>query len=141
MSDSKERAAQVGHMGYGARLTEQPADELIQSAFAHEVSDGALLYRGMSLADLAYCVMLCESGLIPYAARQPLLRGLLELHAIPPEQFPFDPSYGDIYTNREQALRERVPEVGADGWLRLGRARRESSTVGYLITTRAICCA
>lgn len=137
MSDSKERAAQVGHMGYGARLTEQPADELIQSAFAHEVSDGALLYRGMSLADLAYCVMLCESGLIPYAARQPLLRGLLELHAIPPEQFPFDPSYGDIYTNREQALRERVPEGGADGWLRLGRARRESSTVGYLITTRA----
>ncbi|MFQ3535591.1 MAG: argininosuccinate lyase [Aggregatilineales bacterium] len=137
MSNSKQRAAQAGHMGYGSRLTEQPADELIQSAFAHEVGDGALLYHGMSLADLAYCVMLCECGLIPQQARQPLLRGLLELHAIPPEQFPFDPVYGDIYTNREQALRERVPSGGADGWLRLGRARRESSTVGYLITARA----
>jgi argininosuccinate lyase len=137
MSDPKQRAAQAGHMGYGSRLTEQPADELLQSAFAHEVSDGALLYHGMSLADLAYCIMLCECGLIPRPARQPLMRGLLELHAIPPDQFPFDPVYGDIYTNREQALRERVPEGGADGWLRLGRARRESSTVGYLITTRA----
>ncbi|PJF36546.1 MAG: argininosuccinate lyase [Candidatus Thermofonsia Clade 1 bacterium] len=136
MNDRKQRAAQAGHMGYGSRLKEQPADELLQSAFAHEVGDGALLYRGMSLADLAYCIMLCECGLIPQQARQPLMRGLLELHAIPAEQFPFDPIYGDIYTNREQALRERVPEHGADGWLRLGRARRESSTVGYLITSR-----
>jgi argininosuccinate lyase len=137
MSEHKQRAAQAGHMGYGSRLKEQPADELLASAFAHEVADGVLLYRGMSLADLAYCVMLCECGLIPRHARQPLMRGLLELHQIPAEQFPFDPIYGDVYTNREQALRERAPESGADGWLRLGRARRESSTVGYLITTRA----
>ena len=137
MSENKQRAAQAGHMGYGSRLKEQPADELVQSAFAHEVADGVLLYHGMSLADLAYCVMLCECALIPPPARPPLLRGLLELHTIPADQFPFDPVYGDIYTNREQALRERVPpESAADGWLRLGRARRESSTVGYLITAR-----
>jgi argininosuccinate lyase len=136
MSENKQRAAQAGHMGYGSRLKEQPADELVQSAFAHEVADGALLYHGMSLADLAYCVMLCECALIPLPARAPLLRGLLDLHAVPAHQFPFDPIYGDVYTNREQALRERVPHSGVDGWLRLGRARRESSTAGYLITAR-----
>jgi argininosuccinate lyase len=123
-------------MGYGSRLKEQPADELVQSAFAHEVADGPLLYRGMSLADLAHIVMLCEVEVIPKAARTDLLSGLLKLHEISGDKFPFDPVFGDVYTNREQALRREVPQGGADGWLRAGRARRESSTVGYLIATR-----
>ncbi len=62
----------------------------------------------MSLADLAYCIMLCECGLMTHS--KPVSRsccGLLELHAILPEQFPFDPIYGDIYTSREQALPRR----------------------------------
>lgn len=137
MSDDRSLATQAGHLEVGARLKEQPAPELVNTAFAHEVSDGAILYRGMSLADLAYCVSLSESGLIPETAQGPLLRGLLQLHAIAPEAFEFDPIYGDVYTNREQALRKITPpEANADGWLRTGRARRESSTVGYLLTAR-----
>lgn len=131
---NKTRAQQSGHMGFGSRLKEQPADELLQSAFAHEIGDGPLLYRAMSLADLAHVVMLAEAGIIPVPMVAPLLRGLLALHAIPPAEFPYDPVFGDIYTNREQALRQQVVE--GDGWLRAGRARRESSTVGYVITTR-----
>lgn len=131
---NRERAQQAGHMGFGSRLKEQPAEELVASAFAHEVSDGPLLYHAMSLADIAYVVMLCEAGIVPKQVQADLVAGLLKLHAIPGAQFPFDPVFGDIYTNREQALREHVPQ--GDGWLRAGRARRESSTVGYLITTR-----
>ncbi len=134
MTDNQEIARQAGHMGVGSRLKEQPAEELLQSAFAHEVSDGPLLYHAMSLADLAHVVMLCEVGVIPQAAQASLVAGLLKLHAIPGDQFPYDPVFGDVYTNREQALRQYVPN--GDGWLRAGRARRESSTVGYLITTR-----
>lgn len=134
---SNERPATDGHLGVGGRLKEGPADELVQSAFAHEVGDGPWLYRGMSLADLAHVVMLCEIGAIPPEARATLLKGLLTLHDIPADQFPYNPIYGDIYTNREQKLRELIPTGGADGWLRAGRARRESSTVGYLIATRS----
>jgi argininosuccinate lyase len=131
---SKTLAQQSGHMGYGSRLKEQPAEELLNSAFAHEIGDGPLLYRAMSLADVAHVVMLAEAGLIPDDMCPLLLAGLLALHDIPGADFPFDPVFGDVYTNREQALRQRVAE--GDGWLRTGRARRESSTVGYIMVTR-----
>jgi argininosuccinate lyase len=134
VTSENQQADAAGHLGVGARLKEPPAEELIRSAFAHEVGDGPILYRGMSLADLAHAVMLCEANLIPAAARAPLMAGLLRLHEIPGEAFPYDPALGDVYTNREHALRAIAP--GGDGWIRAGRARRESSTVGYLIATR-----
>ncbi|HRE46756.1 MAG TPA: lyase family protein [Aggregatilineales bacterium] len=140
MTDNRDKARQSGHMGVGSRLKEQPAEELLNTAFAHEVGDGPLLYQAMSLTDLAYVIMLKEEGLLPQDAGAALLRGLLTLHAIPPDEFPYDPIFGDIYTNREQKLREVMPpterEQGFDGWLRAGRARRESSTVGYQIVVR-----
>ncbi len=125
---------QVGHLGVGGRLKEGPAPELVASAFALEAGDGPLLYRAMSLADLAHAVMLVETGLIPPAAGAGLLAALLELHTIPPEQFPFDPARGDAYSNREYVLRQKAPEV--TGWLQTGRPRREVSTLAYLIVTR-----
>jgi argininosuccinate lyase len=133
----QEAARQSGHLEVGARLKAAPDEALLNTAFAHEVRDGPLLYRAMSFADLAYVVMLCEENLIPPASRPSLLQGLLHLHNIPPEQFPFSPIFGDIYTNRENALRQHTgADSGADGWLRMGRARRESSTVGYTLVTR-----
>ncbi len=125
---------QTGHLGVGDRLKEGPAPELVASAFALEAGDGPLLYRAMSLADLAHAIMLIETGLIPPAAGVRLLAALLELHAIPPEQFPFDPTRGDAYSNREYVLRQKAPEVA--GWLQAGRPRREVSTLAYLIVTR-----
>jgi argininosuccinate lyase len=127
-------AEQKGHLGLGDRLKESPAPELIASAFALEAGDGPLLYQGMSLADLAHAVMLIETGLIPPAAGAGLLAALLELHAIPPAEFPFDPAQGDAYNNREYMLRQKAPETA--GWLQAGRARREVSTIGYLLVVR-----
>jgi argininosuccinate lyase len=124
-----------GHLGVGDRFAEGPAPELIDSAFALEVGYGPPLYRGMSLADLAHVVMLIEAGVAPADAGARLLAALLELHAIPAEAFPFDPARGDAYSNREHLLRQRAPD--AVGWLQAGRARRESSTVGYALVVRA----
>lgn len=125
---------QTGHLGVGDRLKEDPAPELVASAFALEAGDGPLLYRAMSLADLAHAVMLLESGLIPSSAGVKLLTVLLELHIVPPEQFPFDPVRGDAYSNREYVLRQKASEVA--GWLQTGRPRREASTLAYLIVMR-----
>ncbi|MBI1878549.1 MAG: argininosuccinate lyase, partial [Chloroflexi bacterium] len=128
MSDSK------GHLGVGARLKEEPAPELVASAFALEAGDGPLLSHSMSLADLAHAVMLIETGLIPSPTGAGLLGALLELHTIPAAEFPFDPARGDAYNNREYLLRQRAPEVA--GWLQAGRPRREVTTIAYLLVVR-----
>lgn len=124
-----------GELGVGDRFTEGPAPELIQAAFALEASYGPLLYHGMSLADIAHAVMLAESEIVPAEAGRQLLSALLDLHAIPAAEFPFDPARGDAYTNREHALRQRAP--AAAGWLQAGRARREAATVSYALVVRA----
>jgi argininosuccinate lyase len=125
---------QIGHLGLGDRLKEGPAPELIASAFALEAGDGPLLYDGMSLADLAHAVMLIEAKLIPAPTGAELLAALLELHRLPAAEFPFDPVRGDAYNNREYVLRQRAPV--ASGWLQAGRARREVSTLAYLLVVR-----
>src|SRR5262249_53762884 len=80
-------------------------------------------------------VMLIEARIVSPHVGARLLEALLELHAISAHEFPFDPSRGDAYTNREYALRQRAPD--AADWLQAGRARRESSTVGYALVVRA----
>ena len=47
------------------RLKTGPAPELIQSAYQLEVSYGPVLYKGLSLADLAHVIMLTEAGILP----------------------------------------------------------------------------
>jgi argininosuccinate lyase len=88
----------------------------------------------MNLADLAHAVMLIEIGVIPPVAAAGLLVTLLDMHNIPANRFPFDPTRGDAYTNREYVLRQKAPELA--GWLQAGRPRREASTIAYLLVVR-----
>ncbi|MBV8396942.1 MAG: argininosuccinate lyase, partial [Actinobacteria bacterium] len=64
-----------------------------------------------------------------------LLRGLLELHEIPGDEFPWDPSLGDAFNAREAELERRVGRSAA-GWLSAGRPRREAFRVGVRLTAR-----
>lgn len=112
---------------------EPPADELIRTAYAREAGDTAILYKGMSLADIAHVVGLVESKIIPRQAGGELLWALLEIHPSPPMDFAVDPGRGDSYSNRESYLGMLTPSVG---WLSTGRARRESTTTGYRIAVR-----
>lgn len=125
---------QDGHLGVGDRLDEEPAPELIASAYTLEAGDGPLLYPAMGIADLAHTVMLIEAGLIPAEAGARLLAALLQMQAIPAHEFPFDPAHGDAYTNREHFLRQKVPAVA--GWIQTGRPRREVTTLAYLLVVR-----
>lgn len=128
----QEQLENVSVLGVGSRLTSGPAVELVQTAFARELADQLALFRGMSLADMAYTVMLIEAGVIPPAAGSSLLNALLALHTYPSDFNP-TPELGDLYTNREAWLALRTTAVG---WLGAGRARRESTTTGYRITVR-----
>ncbi|WP_372365645.1 argininosuccinate lyase [Candidatus Uabimicrobium sp. HlEnr_7] len=118
--------------GEGDRIKVPPSEELIDSAYAFELKDANYLYDGMSYADLAHVVVLIEEKIIDADVGKILLGGLQKLHNNMPEDF--SPRFGDTYTNREVVLKKIIGENA--GWLHVGRARRECSTIGYILNMR-----
>lgn len=123
-----------GHLGVGGRLASGPSDELVRAGYAGETAAGPALADGMSRSDLAHAVMLVESGALDAERGAELLRGLLELDAIAPGDFPWDPAVGDAFQNREAELTKRVGSSAA-GWLSAGRPRREAFRVALRLVT------
>jgi argininosuccinate lyase len=123
-------------LGRGGRLRGAAAGELVAAAFAAESAHGPRLAHGLSLADLAHAVALVEGGDLAGDDAHGLLRGLLELHEIPGDAFPWDPGLGDAFNSREAELGRRVGRSAA-GWLSAGRPRRELFRVGLRLTARA----
>ncbi|TFH36509.1 MAG: argininosuccinate lyase [Anaerolineales bacterium] len=116
------------------RISEDPAPELIRTAYARELADTPILYEGMSLADLAHVVMLTEEQVIPREAGGQLMHVLLSLHPRPPFDFFPDPATGDLYSNRVAYIGMLTHHVG---YLSAGRARREAITIAYRIAARS----
>jgi argininosuccinate lyase len=123
-------------LGRGGRLRGGAAEELVTAAYAAESAHGPRLARGLSLADLAHAVALVEGGDLGGEDAKSLLRGLLELHVIPGDEFPWDPALGDAFNAREAELERRVGRAAA-GWLSAGRPRREAFRVALRLTARA----
>src|SRR5207244_13464789 len=91
-------------LGRGGRLRGDAAGELVAAAYAAESAHGPRLARGLSLADLAHAVALVEGGGVAGDDARSLLRGLLELHEVPRDEFPWAPSLGDAFHARAAAL-------------------------------------
>ena len=125
----------TGELGRDARLRDAAAGELVAAAYAAESAHGPRLARGLSLADLAHAVALVEGGDLAGDDARSLVRGLLELHAIPGDEFPWDASLGDAFNAREAELERRVGRAAA-GWLSAGRPRREAFRVALRLTAR-----
>jgi argininosuccinate lyase len=123
-------------LGRGGRLRDSAADELVSAAFAAESAHGPRLAHSLSLADLAHAVALVEGGDLSGDDARGLLRGLLELHEIPGDEFPWDPALGDAFNSREAELERRVGRSAA-GWLSAGRPRREAFRVAVRLTARS----
>ncbi len=128
--------SETDELGRGGRLRGGAAGELVAAAYAAESAHGPRLAHGLSLADLAHAVVLVEGGDLGGEDAKGLLRGLLELHEIPGDEFPWDPSLGDAFNAREAELERRVGRSAA-GWLSAGRPRREAFRVGLRLTARA----
>jgi argininosuccinate lyase len=128
--------AETEELGRGGRLRGGAAGELVAAAYAAESAHGPRLAHGLSLADLAHAVALVEGGDLAGADASALLRGLLELHEIPGDEFPWDPALGDAFNAREAELERRVGRSAA-GWLSAGRPRREAFRVAVRLTARA----
>jgi argininosuccinate lyase len=127
--------ADGGYLGAGGRLAGGPADELVEAAYMHELRAAPRLAHDLSLSDIAHAVALSEGGALPAETARALLGGLLELHAIPAAEFPWDPALGDAFNSREAEL---VRRIGGDaaGWLSAGRPRREAFRVALRASSR-----
>ena len=123
------------YLGSGGRLEGGPADALINAGYRYEAAAGPRLADGLSTSDLAHVVALTEAEAIPADQARALLAALLELDAIPGDDFPWDPALGDAFNSREHQLKERAGKVAA-GWMSAGRPRREAFRVGLRLVAR-----
>jgi argininosuccinate lyase len=123
-----------GFLGLGGRLGAAAGDELVSAGFATEIADAQLLHDGFALADLAHVLALDDLGVLPPGDGAALLAAVLEMAAIPPEEFPYDPAYGDPWNSRERRL-EALAGARA-GWMTVGRPRREAARVAFRVATR-----
>lgn len=111
-----------------------PAPELIDSGFALENADAPLLHAGLNLADLAHVIDLHERGVMPWPAAAKLIAVLLRAVDTDPDDFPYDPAFGEPYNSREKHFAE---EIGDDaGWLHAGRPRREAVRISLRLHVR-----
>lgn len=123
------------YLGLGDRLSAAPSDEMATAAFGDELRAAPYLWAGMSHADLAHAIALRDCGVLDAANARSLLDALLELDRIKLGEVELDPFVGDVYNNRDRLLKGIAPD--AAGHLHAGRARREASTIGWLLCCRS----
>ena len=113
-----------------------PAEEMINAGYALEIADAPLVHRGLTLADLAHVLDLRSARVIPREPARQLLRLLLDILDVPAEEFPYDPSHGEVYNSRERYLAGRIGD--AAGWLHAGRPRREAMRIAFRLHLRDV---
>lgn len=123
------------HHRLGPPLT-GPAQEMIDSGFALENADAPILHAGLNLADLAHVQDLYSRGVIPHAAAVDLTRVLLLAVDTAPEDFPYDPAFGELYNCRERHFTEQIGDTA--GWLHAGRPRREAVRIALRLHVRDV---
>ena len=112
-----------------------PAQELVDSGFHLENADAPLLHEGLNRADLAHLLDLRSRGVIPEEPAARLAALILEADRLTPEEFPYDPAFGEPYNSRE---RHFIAQIGDDaGWLHAGRPRREAVRIALRLYLRS----
>ena len=125
-----------GYLGATGRIRRGPAPEMVRAGYQLEIDDAPLLHRGLALSHLAHVLCLAEGGVLPDPDMQALLTALIELAETAPEDFGYDPLFGDAYNSQERWLEQRIGP--AAGWLPAGRPRREAGRIAFRIALRAL---
>src|SRR5579863_906243 len=100
---------------------------LIRYDEAPHLKDLATRFRAFALVDVAHAVMMVEEGILDRDRGAKLLDGLLDVLALGPERFPWDPRSGSYLVQIEHYLVERAGDDVA-GRLQTGRSRNDQDT-------------
>jgi argininosuccinate lyase len=123
-----------GYLGLGGRLGSVAGEELVDAGFGLEMADASLLHDGFALADLAHVLALAELDVLGDDDVTLLLAALLQIAAVAPEDFPYDPAFGDPWNSRQRELEALAGPLA--GWMTVGRPRREAARVALRIAIR-----
>ncbi|MHB8730786.1 MAG: argininosuccinate lyase [bacterium] len=97
---------------------------LIRYDEAPHLRDLAVRFRSFALVDLAHAVMMVEEGILDRDRGAKLLGGLLDVLALGPGDFPWDPRSGSYLVQVEHYLARHVGDDVA-GRLQTGRSRND----------------
>jgi len=134
ITDPQSESPEPAYLGLGSRLTSPPSADMALAAFGAELDAADVLHPELTFVDIAHVAALATGSVISRRDAQMLVDALRDLGSVPSAQIAWDPSIGDVYNNRDSFLRSKVGETA--GHLATGRARREATTVAWLIACR-----
>ncbi len=120
-------------LGKDTRFKKSPSKSLVNSAFAYELECSEFVLKWLSVADMAHVATLAKDNVIKPDVASQLLNGLYELHE-ESQNIPLNPAVGDSYNNRDKFLEDKLGSL--TGYIHIGRARREASTIAWLLCCR-----
>jgi len=117
--------AEVVGSKVGKRLSQKPAPEIIEQAYAAEVKEElASAFFNMTAVNQAHVVMLERQGIITHEVTRSLLDAIFEIERNGPGALELDPEREGLYYNYEHAvIAQTGPEVG--GQMHTGRSRND----------------
>lgn len=121
-------------LGANSRFKRPPSENLINGAFAYELEATPYLFKGLSYADLAHVAALYKGKIISESTFKELASKLIDFHDTPYQEVEMDPYVGDTYNNRDETLKAALGDLA--GYIHIGRARREASTVAWQLHVR-----
>ncbi len=109
----------------GKRLSQKPAPEIIEQAYAAEVKEElASAFYHMTAVNKAHVVMLERQGIITREVARALLDAIYEIERNGPGGLELDPEREGLYYNYEHAVMERTgAQIG--GQMHTGRSRND----------------
>jgi len=122
------------YYGKGGRLSDGPAQSLIDSAYRHDTDQAEYLLSDLHLANLAHALMLFEQGIIPEVPATELINELVTLVNSDESPIDINPKHGDIYNCVDVYLKNKIGHTA--GWIHAGRARREAVNIAFLLRSR-----
>jgi len=119
---TKKTAPALTGPGTGTRLSQGPAQELIEYGYKQEIEEAHYNFSHEMWNHKAHTVMLCEQGIVERAHAARILRALGEIEAMGVTRFPMDPARGELFYNIEAYVIRRAGE-DAGGRMHTGRSR------------------
>ena len=108
--------------GVDSRLSQGPAQELIEYGYKQEIEEAHYNFSHEMWNHKAHTVMLCEQGIVTRAAAARILRALQEIETMGVKRFPMDPAKGELFYNIESYVIQRAGE-DTGGRMHTGRSR------------------
>ena len=122
MKSPKKKNDHGKAFGVGFRLSEAPANEMIEYASKKRLDEAKYIFGHELWNHKAHTLMLHEQGIVTRRDASKILKVLDEIESMGLKRFPLDPRKGELFFNTEAYLIEKIGE-DPGGRMHSGRSR------------------